>query len=203
MFIQSKPFGPYATNCYIITNEAKQWVVDPGMGAFDWVMQECQNLQAILLTHGHFDHIFDVAKIKQALPNISIFCPKEDCFMLESDCFDTGIIPCKADIQIQNFKSHQKIDACGLEVIYHHFPGHTPGCSMIELEDCIFSGDFIFKRSIGRFDFPYSSPEDMKESLQRFRAIKFQKNKQLYTGHGESTWVFEEQKNVKVWIERI
>ena len=203
MQIQSRPFGIYETNCYIISHEGKQWAIDTGMGSHDWVLEHCPNLRAILLTHGHFDHIFDVARIKSSLPHVPIYCPKEDCFMLESDCFDTGITPCKADVEITNFKSSQKLNIAGLELTYHHLPGHTPGCSIIELEDCIFSGDFVFRRSIGRFDFPYSDKEDMRESLQRFRDLPRAKDKIIYAGHGESTWLFEEQENVKLWIQRM
>ncbi|CBG39815.1 MBL fold metallo-hydrolase [Helicobacter mustelae] len=207
MKILKHPFGDYGTNCYIlcenIDGKDAQWIIDPGMGAFEWVMQECKNPQAILLTHGHFDHIFDVAKIKQALPEIPIYCPEKDCFMLEEDFFDVGITPCKADKPILNYKSSITINIQGLDFIFHHLPGHTPGCSIIEYKDHIFSGDFVFRRSIGRFDFPYSSPKDMKESLQRFRELPKSVNKIIHPGHGADTELFSEQENVASWIQRI
>lgn len=207
MEILKKPFGIYETNCYIIkdtiNNATKEWIIDPGMGAHEWVMQECKNVQAILLTHGHFDHIFDVAKIKQSLPDLPIYCPKQDSFMLESDCFNTGITPCAPDILIDNNKTHQTLCIGGLDFTFYHLPGHTPGCSIIMLNDIIFSGDFVFRRSIGRFDFPYSNAKDMKESLQRFREIKTSEDMTIYPGHGESTTLFSEQENVKLWIQRI
>lgn len=203
MLIESKAFGTYETNCYIIHHDNKQWIIDPGMGAFDWILKKCPNPQAILLTHGHFDHIFDVAPLKKYFSQLQIFCPKEDAFMLENDCFETGITPTHADIEIVGNKSFKELNIFGLDVIYHHFPGHTPGCSIIELDECIFSGDFIFRRSIGRFDFPYSNTLDMKESLERFRALKRDKNKIIYPGHGESTSLFAEQENVRFWIQRI
>ena len=63
-------------------------------------------------------------------------------------------------------------DLEGVEVKFHHFPGHCPGCSMIEIGDVMFSGDFLFHNSIGRYDFPYSSPSDMKKSLEKMKLLK-------------------------------
>ena len=59
----------------------------------------------------------------------------------------------------------------GVKVKFHHFPGHTPGCSMIEINRTFFSGDFIFKGTIGRFDFPNSSSTQMKKSLNKILGI--------------------------------
>jgi glyoxylase-like metal-dependent hydrolase (beta-lactamase superfamily II) len=65
----------------------------------------------------------------------------------------------------------------------------------------MFSGDFIFERSIGRVDFPYSSVKDMKDSLKRFMQLDFDKT--VYPGHGGSTTIKAEQKNAPYWIEAI
>ena len=79
------------------------------------------------------------------------------------------------------------------------FPGHTPGCSMIKIGDFIFSGDFIFKRSIGRSDFPYSSDDLMQDSLRRFGEIPY--DMVLYPGHGESTTIKAEQGNLRFFLK--
>ncbi|MCE3038199.1 MBL fold metallo-hydrolase [Helicobacter anatolicus] len=203
MEILKQSFGIYETNCYIIKKDGKEWGIDPGVGALEWIEKECKNLQGILLTHGHFDHIFDVAKLKKKFPDVLVYCPMLDAFMLESDCFNTGITPCTPDVLIPCCKDEQEVEVHGLKFYFNHLPGHTPGCSIIMLEDCIFSGDFVFRRSIGRYDFPYSSATDMKESLQRFREIESQKDKIIYPGHGENTLLFAEQENVKFWLQRM
>ena len=81
------------------------------------------------------------------------------------------------------------------------FSGHTPGCSVIKINDYIFSGDFIFNRGIGRVDLPYSNASEMKESLKRFKSFPY--SEILYPGHGENTSVEEEKKNIDLWIETL
>ena len=82
----------------------------------------------------------------------------------------------------------KKISIDEVEINFKHFPGHTPGCMTIEIDEFMFSGDFIFKGSIGRVDFPYSNPNDMKKSLEK--VLTCDKNFQIYTGHGNPTTLF-------------
>ncbi len=203
MEILKRPFGIYQTNCYILQNQEGEILIDPGAGASEWIAQICRNPIAILITHGHYDHIFDLAKLKSLYPALPIYCPKEDHFMLESDCFNTGLTPCRADFLIPCEKKEYTLKLPSQTFRFYHLPGHTPGCSIIETQGHIFSGDFVFKRSIGRYDFPYSSPKDMKESLLRFHHLDFGSDLLIHPGHGEDTTLRAEQSNVLLWIERI
>lgn len=203
-----KAFGPYETNCYIVQTPKGELIIDPGMGSAPWVLESAPNPLAILITHGHFDHIYDVARIHEALPDLPIYCPSGDAFMMESDCFDTGLMPCAPSVLVECKKGRAELyiqgvqGAQGVRVTYLHFPGHTPGCSIVIVGDKIYSGDFIFKRSIGRYDFPYSSVEDMRESLQRFQALDMP-NFEIFPGHGDSTHLKYEQDNVALWLSRM
>lgn len=202
MEVMRKAFGGYETNCYILKFNGFEFVIDPGYGAKKWVVESCKNPIAILLTHGHHDHIWDVKILKDYYQDITIYCPIQDTFMLEEDCFDLNLNTCSVDKKVENIKSEKRITIAGIDITYWHFPGHTPGCSMIEIGNSFFSGDFIFKRSIGRSDLPYSNDLDMKESLIRFLNIKRDYEVSIFPGHGDSTYLLEEQRHVPIWISR-
>ncbi|BCZ19337.1 Lactamase_B domain-containing protein/MBL fold metallo-hydrolase [Helicobacter sp. NHP19-012] len=202
--IKVQAFGTAQTNCYVLQLKQGDLVIDPGVGACSWVREHAKNPLAILITHGHYDHIWDVAALKQAWASVPLYAPKEDMFMLTTDCFNLGQPTCKeADIHpIEGCKGNYSFEVGGVEIVYWHFPGHTPGCSVVEVNGVFFSGDFIFYRSIGRYDFPYSNPQDMKDSLQRFYALD-RADCAIYPGHGHATSLKAEQPHIPAWIAHI
>ena len=195
--IKVKPMGPYQTNCYIVTADGKDFIIDPGVGATSWVVDNVINPVAIFNTHGHFDHIWSNQELKEKL-NIPLYTPKDDVFFLTGSNWMSDLPPSYADIEVNG---DEEFDFDGVKVKFRHFPGHCPGCSTIEIEDAMFSGDFIFDRSIGRVDFPYSSPEDMKKSLEKFKKIDY--DKIIYPGHGGTTSIKVEQRNANYWIQNL
>ncbi len=197
MEIKIQPMGPYQTNCYIVSIGGKDLIIDPGVGATEWVLKNTTHPVAILNTHGHFDHVWSNAELKEAL-RIPIYCPRMDVFMLAEDPFGQGTPPSYADYLIDG---DAELEIAGIKVIYRHFPGHTPGCSVIEIGDVWFSGDFLFQQSIGRWDFPNSSAEEMIESLRRVQKVTG--NFTIYPGHGMSTTLKEEQKYIPYWIRQV
>ena len=197
MQIKAKPMGDYQTNCYIVSVDGKDFIIDPGMGATRWVMKNVTNPVAILNTHGHFDHVWSNAELQEKL-KIPLYTPMEDVMLLQESSWMPDLPPSKPDVEVE---ANQEFDFEGVKVKFLHFPGHTPGCSMIEIGDAIFSGDFIFERSIGRTDFPYSSPKEMKESLRRFKEIPYDKT--IYPGHGGTTTIKQEQQYSDYWIENL
>ncbi len=194
MKIQLKPMGNYQTNCYIVSENGVDIVIDPGVGAFEWVKDNTTNLVAILNTHGHFDHIWSNQEIKKYF-NIPIYCPKDDAFMLENDIFGQNIPLSQADIFI---KGDETLDISGIEVKFHLFAGHTPGCSVITIDNYMFSGDFIFRNSIGRVDLPYSNTQDMYNSI--LKVLEYEKDYTIYPGHGQKTTLYEEKANLENWL---
>lgn len=197
MNIKVKPMGPYQTNCYIVTTGGKDFIIDPGVGATPWVIDNVTNPVAILNTHGHFDHVWSNQELKEKL-NIPLYTPKDDVFLLQSSSWMPDLPPSYPDVEVIG---DQEFDFDGVKVKFRHFPGHCPGCSTIEIGDVMFSGDFIFEHSIGRTDFPYSDPEAMKESLRKFSQIDYDKS--VFPGHGGSTTISAEQRNAQYWINRL
>ena len=197
MKIKAKPMGMYQTNCYIVTIDDKDIIIDPGVGATSWIEKSVKNPIAILNTHGHFDHVWSNQEIKKIF-NIPIFIHKDDAFLLQIDQFGVNLPKSRADFLVENEES---INLDGIKFRFLHFPGHTPGCSVIEFEDVWFSGDFIFKGSIGRVDFPYSNSQEMKKSLLRFKNIDY--DRVVYPGHGEPTTIKNEQKYIDYWLNEL
>jgi len=193
MLVKYKPFGEYQTNCYIVDEKI---VIDPGVGATKWVLENLKNPKAILLTHGHFDHAWSVKELKEKL-NIPVYIHQKDSFLLQNDIFGKNMPTTSADILIKKDKS---INIDNIEIKFRHFGGHTPGSMTIEIDKFMFSGDFIFNGSIGRCDFPYSDVKEMKKSLKRFLEINY--DKIIHSGHGQKTNIQDEQKNIKnYWLK--
>ena len=197
MNIKVQAMGDYQTNCYIVTKDGKDIIIDPGMNATEWVKKNVTNPIAILNTHGHFDHVWSNAQLQHDL-RVKLYTPKDDAMMLKSSSWMPDLPPSIPDILVV---ANEELTIEDIKVKFRHFPGHTPGSSTIEIDDAMFSGDFIFKRTIGRTDFPYSNPQDMKKSLQKFQELDFDKT--IYPGHGQTTTIKDEQKYAPYWIQQL
>jgi glyoxylase-like metal-dependent hydrolase (beta-lactamase superfamily II) len=189
--------GMTQTNCYIVTVDDKDIIIDPGMGATQWVLEYVKNPIAILNTHGHYDHVWSNSALQQKLKT-PLYCPKEDAFMLQKCPLGQPTPPSIPDYEVAG---DEVLEIEGIQIQYRHFPGHTPGCSIIQIQDVWFSGDFLFQQSIGRWDFPFSSGEKMIKSLEK--ALTIQEDYTLYPGHGMSTTLRAEQKIMPYWIEQV
>ena len=197
MEIKIQPMGATQTNCYIVTIDNKDLIIDPGMNATSWVLNNTTNPVAILNTHGHYDHVWSNAELKEKL-HIPIYIHKDDAFMLEKCVLGQNPPKSKADILVEG---DELLTINGIKVQYRHFAGHTPGNSIIEIEDVWFSGDFLFQQSIGRWDFPFSSGEAMAKSLEK--AMKIKDDFTVYPGHGMSTTLRQEQRGMPMWLNYV
>jgi glyoxylase-like metal-dependent hydrolase (beta-lactamase superfamily II) len=195
MEVKSKACGDYQTNCYIITIDGKDLIIDPGVDSAHWVLNNVKNPVAIINTHGHFDHVWSNEILKEKLV-IPIYIGKGDEKLLQQNGFGFDMPSSYADFEIEG---DSVVDIEGISVKFLHFPGHTAGSMVIELGDYWFSGDFVFKNSIGRTDLPTSNPSDMKKSIKKFLEIDY--NKKVYPGHGQSTSIHTEQKSIAGWLD--
>ena len=190
--------GPFQTNCYVVSNGDRAFVIDPGLGAHEAVSQLVQEqgltVEAVVLTHGHIDHIRDAAAF-----GVETFIHPADAFMLlrgegvseqARQLYDASAMP-----PIDNpthIEDGQTLQVAGVELRVVHAPGHSPGCVMLVADGVVFSGDVLFRGSIGRTDLPDSDPEQMRESL-RGPVWELDDELQVLPGHGPATTVAQER----------
>ena len=190
--------GPFQTNCYVVSNGDRAFVIDPGLGAHEAVGQLVQEqgltVEAVVLTHGHIDHIRDAAAF-----GVETFIHPADAFMLlrgegvseqARQLYDASAMP-----PIDNpthIEDGQTLTVAGVELRVVHAPGHSPGCVMLVADEVVFSGDVLFRGSIGRTDLPDSDPEQMRESL-RGPVWELGDELQVLPGHGPATTVAQER----------
>ena len=183
--------GLYQTNCYIVNKAgyAKCIVIDPGYEAHK-ICDQLDDLglepEAILLTHGHFDHVGAVRDLA-ATYGCRVYLRAEETTMPPQ-------MTAGALYFTDEYPAQGQLEVAELQVRVMHTPGHTPGSVCLLMEDAMFSGDTLFAGSMGRCDFPGSNIFDMRKSLRSLCALE--KNYRIFPGHGEdSTLDFEKKTN--------
>lgn len=186
--IKTLVLGAYETNCYILWGEdSKECVViDPGYEpekVLSAVNSLGKTVAAILLTHGHFDHVGGVREIFAQTDCDIYLCPA-DCSMPEQ--MTAGPL-----CYTNSYGEGDVVEIAGLTIHVLHTPGHTPGSVCLMCEDSLFAGDTLFAGSCGRTDLPGGSWEQLSASLSRLKALK--KDCTVYPGHGGATRLSLEQ----------
>lgn len=192
--------GPLPTNCYLLTDEetGATAVIDPGFESEELseAVQNNGNVQAILLTHGHFDHISGVQKIQKLtgakiyLYSDEILFVKDDTLNLASAFFGSEVPPFRVDVPLND---NDTIQLGNLSIRVLHTPGHTVGGCCFIVEDVIFSGDTLMKLSCGRTDCPTGSYSQILDSLRKLSGLKGDFH--VYPGHGSATTLNRERQN--------
>jgi hydroxyacylglutathione hydrolase len=183
---------PYDNGCYLVVDARNEAVViDPAMGerqVIDAVREQGLRLVEILNTHGHADHIFGNAAVKEATrARLAIHRLDEYRLGPARPPTDLDVPPCSADDLFDDGQLRYLDD---LELSALHTPGHTEGstCFYLRREGTLFSGDLLFKGNIGRTDLPGSDPAAMAESLSRI-ASSLPANTRVFPGHGAETTI--------------
>jgi hydroxyacylglutathione hydrolase len=202
--IESFALGPLATNAYLITDESKQKgiIIDPGMQP-SLLIQSIKyvEIEAILLTHAHFDHIGGVEQIRK-LKSCPVYLHKAESDWLTNPELngslrwpDLGgaISSSAAEYELQEGKD---ISFLGQSIKVLHTPGHSPGSVTFAFKELgvIFSGDVLFRTSVGRTDLPGGSTQQLYASIHN-KLFKLADEMKVYPGHGPATSIGFEKSN--------
>lgn len=187
--IRTLPLGAYQTNCYLVWDEDSPTcvVIDPGYEP-ETVLFEAKKLgkdiAAILLTHGHFDHVGGVKDIA-AETGCPVYLCADDLSMPKQ--MTAGTL-----YHTHTYTEGDRLELAGLSFKVLHTPGHTPGSVCLMCENTIFSGDTLFWGSCGRTDLPGGSWSTIRVSLKRLADLNGDYD--VYPGHGDATKLSFERK---------
>lgn len=193
------PVGQLQSNCYIYRiNSEQAIVIDPGDDA-DFINQKLIDYAltpvAILLTHGHFDHVLGGFAVQLAF-GCPVYIHKDDSFLLErmrdTTIHFTQSDPGPAPVITHFFTNEKTLEIGDTKLFILHTPGHTPGslCFFDKTNEVLFSGDLIFADgSRGGVDHSYSDKQELLSSIKSL--IKLPPSVTVYPGHGESFTVSE------------
>jgi len=182
--------GSLYTNCYMVWNEdsPKCVLIDPGFQAeqiLEHVRRQGKQVEAVLLTHGHFDHVGGVKGLAEET-GCKVYIHKEDLTLPSQ--LTLGTIP-----YTDHYDEGDTLELAGLTFHVLHTPGHTPGGVCLLCEDAMFAGDTLFCLSCGRTDLPGGDFRQMFRSLARLAALEG--DYRVFSGHGESSMLSMEREN--------
>lgn len=200
VIIETIPNAKGLANCYIVgdVKSGKAAIIDTtnDLDTIEELLKKDKlSPEIILLTHGHFDHISGIIALKEQYKDIEVLVHNKDLAMLTdsslnmSKNFINQNIIANADKTLKDGEII-KLGDSSIKVI--HTPGHTPGSVTYQINNVLFTGDTLFKGSVGRTDFPGSSETDLYTSIKD-KLLKYPDETIIYPGHGESSTIGAER----------
>jgi glyoxylase-like metal-dependent hydrolase (beta-lactamase superfamily II) len=196
MYLDVFDRNPFGTNCWLLGSDGSDdaVVVDPGFEPAEvrsLLDRGGKRPAAVLLTHAHMDHAYAAGDF--AGDDVPVFIHEDDAVAFDdvetwNPGFDNPLTPVK-DLRV--LRGGEVLGFAGFSIEVQHTPGHTPGHCCFVTDAAIVAGDLVFAGSIGRSDFPNSSPRDMRRSLGWFLTLG--DHDEVLPGHGIRTTVGRER----------
>ncbi len=195
MNIEKIEVGYLGTNCYLVEHGGLTTVIDPGGDAYKIISSlKGGNIDKILLTHGHFDHIMAAEELRQKT-GAKIYISREDAIMTENSdkslYFMLGVGKRGFNPFIADNFYEDSIDICNKKFKVIKTPGHSMGSVCFYHENILFSGDTLFAGSIGRYD--YGDYGSLMNSLSEILLLP--DDTFVYPGHGNITTIGQERRD--------
>lgn len=191
--------GPLQTNGYLVAQDGQAAFIDPGgdpAAVLSALKREGLDLKHIINTHLHCDHIYGNATLAEET-GAPILAPSEDSFLLDTEVGGGGLmgLPKVEPFQFAPLEEGA-VSLAGMPATVLHTPGHTPGSMSLYFPEAgkVFVGDLLFRRSIGRTDFPGGSTETLLASV-REKIFTLPPETVVYSGHGPETTVGDESRH--------
>ncbi len=210
MLIAGFAAGAWATNCYVLATGPGEpcLIVDPGQDSIDGVNELVREHRllpaAVLLTHGHIDHVWSVAPLTTQF-EIPALIHADDRYRL-ADIAGSSVMMAREKLlamtknsleltepsDVRLLSDRERLDLAGIPLVVTHAPGHTEGSVVFESAEVLFSGDVLFAGSIGRTDLPGGDHAAMIESLRRV-ILPARDDLVVLPGHGPQTTIGAER----------
>jgi hydroxyacylglutathione hydrolase len=201
VILETIPVGPLSVNCYLFGDHdaRRAIVIDPG-DETERVLEAIEalgcHLEAIVATHGHFDHVSGIAAVKRAYPDVPLLAHRDDLFLLESNADRAGrwgfeVEDCPPANRYLADGDTVRVGAFELRVI--HTPGHSPGGICLAGEGLVFAGDTLFQGTVGRTDVPGGDQAQLVRSI-RERLYVLPCATRVFPGHGPATTIGDEKR---------
>lgn len=193
MILESLAVGPFQANCYILgdTHTQQALVIDPGAEferIWDKMVKLNLNVENIVLTHAHGDHIGAVRELVEKTKAELLLHPDDYPLLInpKQNLSDIYGLPISVKTATRFLKENDQVICGDIALRVIHTPGHTPGGICLLGEKILFSGDTLFHGSIGRTDFNYSSLERLLEALEN-KILILEDDIKIYPGHGPAS----------------
>ena len=199
--VKKYPKGPLQENTYFISDVKTDLcaIIDPGYFGEDivWEIGEDNQLAYIILTHVHFDHFYSARKYLEKYPNAQFVVPKKDIPLMKKDWNTDVICDGYSDVYCPDANTfvdeNDSITLGDTNLTFIETPGHTKGSMCIFADDKLFSGDTLFRFSVGNTSFETGNWDELVDSIQN-KLYTLDDNIIVFPGHGPITTIGEEKR---------